>query len=354
MKDIHPLLTLARLHGVQTGYLDMNQRQQDASPEALLALLRTLGVSVFHLREVPEALCEAQHTRVLRVVEPAQVAWDGKRAVIPLQLPDWATAGPLRCEWRLENGEVRRSETRLEKLRVARVARVEGNRFVTLELPVPARLPMGYHRVALECGKDRFESHLFCAAEQCFAPPKSRRTWGMFAPLYALHSERSWGGGDFGDLAEFLRWVGEQGGRFVGTLPLLPTFLKRPFEPSPYSPVSRLFWNEFYIDVEQIPELRSCPAARRLMQSRPFQNRLQKLRQSPLVDYAAQMALKREVLEPLSRAFFAKPSARLKLFEHFLSSHPEVANYARFRAAQEQRHAPWTQWHSSRCMTHLW
>ena len=106
---------------------------------------------------------------------------------------------------------------------VAAISRL-GNRFVTLELPVPARLPMHCHRVALECGNDHFESHLFRAAEQCFTPPKSRRTWGVFAPLNALHSERSRGGGDFGDLAEFLRGVDEQGGRVVGTIPLLPTF----------------------------------------------------------------------------------------------------------------------------------
>jgi 4-alpha-glucanotransferase len=335
---------LARLNGVQTSYLDMTQCRRDSSPESLLAVLRTLGVPISHLRDVPSVLHEARRARFQRAIEPVQVAWQGKRPVIRLKLPDRASAGPMLCEWRLESGEVRRSETRLEQLRVARRARFDGKRFVTRELPVPAKLPIGSHRISLECGNDRFETRLLCAQERCFNPKTSRRDWGVFAPLYALHSERSWGAGDFGDLAEFISWVGKQGGSLVGTLPLLPTFLKQPFEPSPYSPVSRLFWNEFYLDMDQVPELQKCPAARRVMQSAVFQGRQQKVRKSSLVDYARQMALKREVLELLSRAFFAKPSVRHTVFEKFLCQHPDVKDYARFRAAQEQRNEPWSQW----------
>ena len=71
--------------------------------------------------------------------------------------------------------------------------------------------------------------------------------------MYALHSKRSWGAGDFGDLQNFTKWISTHGGDTVATLPLLPAFLDDPCEPSPYSPVSRLFWNEFYIDIEAIP-----------------------------------------------------------------------------------------------------
>ena len=343
-KNLARLQRLARLKGVQTSYLAMSKERRDASPESLLTTLRALGVPVANLDDVPGALWTAQSEQVAQVVEPVHVAWQEKRSVISLQLPDWAAAGPLRCQWHFENGEVRRIETRLEKLFSTRSARFAGDRFVTHALPVPARLPVGFHRVVLEFGNDRFETHLFAAPEKCFAPPKPRRTWGVFAPLYALHSERSWGAGDFGDLSEFLQWVDEHGGSFAGTLPLLPAYLKQPVEPSPYSPISRLFWNEFFLDMARIPELKNCPAARRLMSSLPFENQLKKLRSSPLVDYAAQMALKRGVLERLARAFFAGPSARRRSFEQFLRSRPRAQDYGRFRAVQEQRSEPWTQW----------
>ena len=34
----------------------------------------------------------------------------------------------------------------------------------------------------------------------------------------------------------------------VSTLPLYAAFLDEPFDPSPYAPVSRLHWNEVYLD----------------------------------------------------------------------------------------------------------
>jgi 4-alpha-glucanotransferase len=94
----------------------------------------------------------------------------------------------------------------------------------------------------------------------------------------------------------------------------------------------------------RIPELKNCPAARRLISPLPFESQLKKLRLSPLVDYAAQITFKRGVQERLARAFFAGPSARRRSFEQFLRSRPQAQDYARFRAVQEQRSEPWTQW----------
>ncbi|MBI3291856.1 MAG: hypothetical protein HYZ73_03470, partial [Elusimicrobia bacterium] len=47
------------------------------------------------------------------------------------------------------------------------------------------------------------------------APRKSfqgkGRDWGLFLPLYALHSSRNRGAGDLSDLKGFARWAGRQG-----------------------------------------------------------------------------------------------------------------------------------------------
>jgi len=335
---------LAGLHGVQTSYKDMARRRQDASVESLLAVLRTLGVPVERVSDAPDALRETQRALTHRIVEPVHVAWRGQRARIPLQLPDWAAKGPVRGRWQLADGEVRRQEMRLERLPLKRQQRLEGDRFVTLHMPVPAQLPVGYQHLVLEFGNDRFETEVFCAPERCFHGSSRRLSWGVFAPLYALHSQHTWGAGDFGDLSDFLEWVSRQGGGFVGTLPLLPAFLDRPCEPSPYSPVGRLFWNEFYLDVERAPELNACPTARRLMESADFRKRLGRLQREPLVDHPEQMALKRQILEALSRSFFAKPSIRRRAFEKYLREHPHLADYARFRAMHEAHPGSWTDW----------
>ncbi len=56
--------------------------------------------------------------------------------------------------------------------------------------------------------------------------------------------------GDLRDLESLCRWVRERGGDLVTVLPVLPTFNSEPPEPSPYSPVSRLFWSELILDLE--------------------------------------------------------------------------------------------------------
>src|SRR5690606_9400624 len=93
------------------------------------------------------------------------------------------------------------------------------------------------------------------------------RLWGVFVPLYALHGQSSWGAGDFSDLRKLVDWVDEQEGDLVATLPLLASQWDFSDDPSPYSPTSRLFWNEFYLDPTAIPEFGECSAAQELVHS---------------------------------------------------------------------------------------
>ncbi|MDH3368198.1 MAG: 4-alpha-glucanotransferase, partial [Gemmatimonadota bacterium] len=62
-------------------------------------------------------------------------------------------------------------------------------------------------------------------------------------------SARSRSLGDLRDLESVCRWVGDHGGDLVMVLPVHPTFNPEPPEPSPYSPVSRLFWSELILDL---------------------------------------------------------------------------------------------------------
>jgi 4-alpha-glucanotransferase len=125
----------------------------------------------------------------------------------------------------------------------------------------------------------------------------------------------------------------------------LAAFLDAPVcEPSPYSPASRLFWNEFYLDIPAIPEFSRCRPAQRLFRSLPFQRQLDAFRQAPLVDYRAEMAARRQLLEKLAHFLFHANSARRKQFSRFLRECPQVEDYAKFRAACDQTKLPWQQW----------
>src|SRR6202000_1001111 len=99
----------------------------------------------------------------------------------------------------------------------------------------------------------------------------------------------------------------------------------------PYSPASRLFWNEFYLDIERVPEFSMCPEAQKLVRSKTFRSRLRAFRRSSTIDYQAQWTTRRSVLELLAKKFFSKVSPRRAEFNHFLRARPEAKEYSAFR-----------------------
>jgi 4-alpha-glucanotransferase len=124
----------------------------------------------------------------------------------------------------------------------------------------------------------------------------------------------------------------------------LPTFLDDSFDPSPYAPVTRLAWNEFYVDVERSPHLDKCHPALNLVQGSAFRRKLAELRKRPLVDYQQEMSLKRQVLQRLARCCCEEDPAGERQMEGFGLANPTVAEYAGFRAARERIKTSWRSW----------
>jgi len=128
----------------------------------------------------------------------------------------------------------------------------------------------------------------------------------------------------------------------LATLPMLAQFLDDPlFEPGPYSPASRLFWNELYLDVEELPELPGSPEARAALGDPGLRREIAELRGVELVDHRRVMSAKRRVLEPLAELAVSSPSPA---FRSFLEAQPQVRDYARFRAEVERRRSWWGAW----------
>jgi 4-alpha-glucanotransferase len=346
LSSVRFLHQLARLYDVQTAYYDVNHHRQEASEESLLAVLRSLGAPVASLRDVPLAWRELQQALWRRVIEPVVVAWNGESLPMEVHLPLNASEANLKCHLKLETGKHLRWEWHGADFEVLKAANVEGRPYVVKQLALPSQLPWGYHRLTLELLGRNEESVIISAPLKTYTPPVGleNRSFGVFLPLYALHSENSWGSGDFSDLRALVAWGARMGGRVVATLPLLATFLDEPCELSPYLPVSRLLWNEFYLDINAVAELKGLPSAQALLGSPSFQNDLRALRDSQLVDYQRQMALKRQVLKELSRRLFAEASNRLWELHRFTEEKPLVDNYARFRAACESHGDSWRFW----------
>ncbi len=346
LNSILSLQNLARAYGIETEYRDAVGHRQEASPESLLAVLKAFGAPVETGGDVTDARRQWRQDYWRRLIEPVVVAWDGSCPAIDLRLPCDRGHGILQCRMTLESGEVREWGVDLAKLPAVEEVAVEGARYSGRAIAVGGQLPMGYHRLSVGQEGLAGESMIISAPVMAFSPFAGiqDRTWGAFLPLYALHSQRSRGAGDFSDLLAFMEWVAGLGGRVVGTLPFLASFLDRPCDPSPYAPVSRLFWNEFYLDVSKVPEMASCPGAQDIAGSEEFRRAQEAFRLERLVDYRRVMALKRTVLEELARSLTPGSGERYESFRAFLKDRSGVSDYARFRAAAERRGETWTKW----------
>lgn len=336
---------LANLCGVQLSYLDtLARRRRSASLDSLLAVLRALGQPIETLAQAPAALREKRTMRWREWTEPVCVASGGKVS-LTLRFPATAT-GRLHCSIALEDGSKRDWSPPLDELPIVDSTEIEGERFHARPLMLSEPLPIGYHRLIVEHSGKRIEVHVIAPPRGAYLPQGRQkvRTWGVFLPLHALYSGQSWGCGDFTDLERLMDWVSGLGGGVVATLPFLAAFLDTPCEPSPYAPVSRLFWNELFLDVTAIPELQHSPAAQALVDSNSFQDERRALQATSLVDYRRCMALKRKVLEELARTLYSRDNPRRAELEQFVEGHPILQDYSRFRAVCERQGAPWPAW----------
>ena len=339
-----PLQTLARLYNLQTVYLDGLGQLRKAPPEAILSVLKSLGAAVESMAGVPGALRERHQALWQRAIEPVTVAWQDRPLRVKLRLPLSHQQGPITGEITLENGErvSCRCEDALDTSPLSKT--IEGTSYVQRTLTLRAALPLGYHQLHLRAGGLDLESFLFAAPYHAYAPRDQGKRWGLFCPTYALRSDGNWGAGDFADLTAFARFAGKMGSHAVATLPMLAGFLDEPFNHSPYAPASRLFWNEFYLDVTAIPELAHCPAAQAVIESEVFRRELEVARSQSLVDYRKVMALKRSVIERLLDFFLSTSSARRESFDKFVAARKVLRDYAAFRAKNERERKPWPLW----------
>ncbi|MFP3942003.1 MAG: 4-alpha-glucanotransferase, partial [Thermoanaerobaculia bacterium] len=396
--DLHEL---ARLYGVQAAYQDAFKKRRTAPPGTLLELLRLLGAPVDGAEDVPAALEARRRELANRLAEPVAVAWEG-RLDLAVRPPEGS--GAMECRLTLEGGDARRWSVEPEAVPGGVAAGAPSAGGAVLRLP--ETLPPGYHHLTLQAGDRRAEVTVISAPRRSYgAGPDRPPEWGVFLPLYALHGAGSWGAGDLGDLERLVGWTAERGGSLVGTLPLFASFLgtgaspDEPYDPSPYAPASRLFWNELYLDTGRDtgrdlgrdlgpargpardrdrgrgldgdgerdrggasptaagldpgvtapapPELAASGEARSFLGSEELRSAVAALRDGPEVDYRRLAALRRRLLDAVAGELFEGSSEALERrrgeLAAFRREHPELDLYAAFRALTEHR-GPWQTW----------
>ncbi|MDH4143963.1 MAG: 4-alpha-glucanotransferase [Acidimicrobiia bacterium] len=277
------LAARATAAGVQLGYHAMDGSWTPGRADTIAAVLDALGGSA----------------------EPSprvHVAWDGS-------LRDAPGAGEIL----LEDGSVRR-------------------------LPLDGPLPLGYHHLRAGANPEL----VIAAPERLDGLESLGRGWGLFVPLYALHTARTRSVADLADLGALGAWAASHGAKALVTLPLLASYT--PDEISPYAPVSRLFFNELYADLDRLPGARSGPSTPPALPLAPPAAPLSGVGGVDEIDFAAAHAQRSAVLRSAADAFFAA-GATDPAFARYEASHPLVRPYAAFRAAigrHGRDHRAWT------------
>jgi 4-alpha-glucanotransferase len=340
------LQRLARLYGVQTMYYGVGGVRRYASVASLLAVLRALGAPLETAAQVHDAMLAREQEMLQTVIEPVSVVWEQRRPNFRVLLPqrDARLTGTMTLT--TEAGETREWKWRAADWPVTGIHGTGGDAHAYRSVTLPVQLPYGYHDFTLAIGSRTYRSRIIAAPRRAYQPPGEgdRRFWGAFLPLYALETRRTMGAGDFTAFGEMVDDVAAWGGNLAGTLPLLPVYLDFPYDPGPYSPVSRLLWNEFYVDVTAAPELANCPEAQAGLEAPAFREAVEAARRKRRVDYRSVMALKRGVMERLSGTCVSQGGPRLEAFRRFAADDPHAADYARFRAVMDKRHATFYEW----------
>ncbi len=236
-KELTPLRALARAMGVATRYTDGLGRKVVVGPETLLRVCTAVGAPVSTVADATEALRAVRAGRGGGLIPPVIVAWDGVFAPVPV-----AGRGKPRAELHLEQGGQ------------------AGVECVDRSVRLTAPLPLGYHRLTVEAAGRQDSATVIATPVHAWRRPGTHRSWGVGTHLAALRSARSRSVGDLRDLRTLCEWVRERGGDLVTALPLLPTFNSPWPEPSPYSPVSRLFWSELILDLGEAHHPVPAPA----------------------------------------------------------------------------------------------
>ncbi len=344
------LRRLARMYGLARVYTDALGVRRAASPEALRAVLRSLGADVPGETDIEPAIRARRLQLWGRPLEPTIVAWDGLLEPIRLRVPAEARER-IDFEIHLEGDGFRRFSVDLSTLSIVKEGEVDGCFFRAFDVPPPPDpLPTGAHTLRLSGrGVEGRATILSAPARAYGADGAHSPPWGVFAPLYALRGQRDFGVGDFSDLERFGRWLAqrdEAGGRsFIGLLPLLATDYEDPAAASPYTPLSRLFWSETFLDVQALPEFQSSDRAKARLAEPDMQAALQRRAGAETVDYAQTTGIKRELLFILADEFeTSAPPDRRAAFQRFLEETPHARAFATFRAAADERDASWRDW----------
>lgn len=251
-----PLHRLSELMGVGVRYTGSDNKEHEIKNEVLVAVLGSLGVNASSDASIEQSTQEILAYRHGRIIAPTVLHTVG--TCDEVQVNTGILEYPV-VTLTLENGEEYKGDLAVVPNENAVAFPVNGKFVATSLIKIPEDVPMGYHTLRVTIGERSEEATLISVPESIETlnslESDGKQLWGWMAQLYSIRSSKSWGVGDFADLATLLTQAKKKtGADFVLINPMHAGEPITPLTPSPYLPVARGMVNVTYIHPESIPE----------------------------------------------------------------------------------------------------
>ncbi len=358
---------LASLCGILPEYWDIFGKLHIASLDTKKAMLKAMKINI----ESDDAIAREINDRKSRpwesFVEPVFVISVNAQ---PLKIPVYIPVGTgeennleITCVIEDENGINSGIKIAGNDIVIHEERTINNIRYIKVLISDEVQRNTGYYSVHTECRLDgnifadgtakiQKTTRLIITPDTCYLPPE--KTWGLSVNLYSLQSKRSWGIGDFKDLEIIVNMMAEMKADFIGLNPLHAIPNTQPYGVSPYSPVSRLYKNFIYLNIEDIPEVIASEEIREFIKSESFRKQIRKLRKAEKIDYEQVSQVKEQILRRAFEVFYKKHykkrTKRNSEFKEYVSAEGKcVESFATFLTLwnlfkKEKNTYSWQEW----------
>ena len=162
------------------------------------------------------------------------------------------------------------------------------------------------------------------------------RAAGTVLPVFSLRSQKSWGIGDFADLARLADWAKQTGQKVIQILPINDTILSHSWQDSyPYNAVSVYALHPIYADVNALPgEVQG-----------DWEKKRKELNALPTVDYESVLSLKLARLRAAFKAEGKRILSGAAFRDFFIAQLHWLPAYAMFCVLRDRYQTPnFRQW----------
>lgn len=363
---------LSDICGIIPEYWDIFGNRHITSFETKKAILKAMKLQINSIDEIREQIHKLRNMPWNRITEPVHViSVNNQPFIIPVYIPvKEAEESRLFISWSItdETGQKDYFSLSGNEIHISDQRWIDGLRHIKIELRDRGNRDIGYYSLNVICSHPEIifgegvntiqkTSRIIITPDACYMPLEleAGKTWGLCTNLYSIRSSENWGAGNFSDLKKLVKLVAGLKGGFVGINPLHAIPNKKPYGISPYSPISRLYKNFIYIDIEKVPEVAESEEAQAILKSESFNRELNALRERDFIDYEHVSSLKRRILLHAFDVFYEKHyrnnSPRGLEFQKYVSEEGDALDFfSLYLTLLEQMNNThkaysWQEWH---------